>query len=321
MENKQLMWSLLIHLSRNMWSDKPEQGYSRVLKFDEQLWNEIVEYAAEVGINAIVLDVGDAVVYKSHPEISIEGAWSREKVHEEIEKLKKLGIALYPKLNFSTCHDAWLGEYGKIVSTPTYYEVCKDLIHEVIDIFENPEYMHLGMDEEWDDFGIFGRRRDLECSRFNDLYFHDLNFFCDCAREKGSNPWIWADAYWRYPKLFVEKVPKDVLVSPWDYDYLLSDRIDLDRKPIVHNSIYELPEAGYNVVPCGSNYLTVVNIDHLTRYTMDKADHNHVMGFMMSSWTPTLADRKYTIFEGIQLVGNAIKNFQAKEREFINLHI
>ncbi len=315
------MWSLLIHLSKNMWSDKPEQGYSRVLKFDEDVWNETVKYAAEVGINAIVLDVGDAVVYESHPEISIEGAWTREKVHEEIEKLKKLGIALYPKLNFSTCHDAWLGEYGKMVSTSVYYEVCKDLIHEVIDIFENPEYMHLGMDEEWDDFGIFGRRRDLECSRFNDLYFHDLNFFCDCAREKGSKPWIWADAYWRYPEKFVEKVPKDVLVSPWDYDYLLSDRIDLDRRPIIHNSIYELPEAGYNVVPCGSNHLTVVNMDHLTRYTMDKADHNHVMGFMMASWANTAADRKYTIFEGIQLMGNAIKDFYAKEREFRNLHI
>ena len=62
--------------------------------------------------------------------------------------LRALGIEPLPKLNFSTCHDAWLGPYSRMVSTPAYYDVCRDLIDEVAELFGGPRFFHLGMDEE-----------------------------------------------------------------------------------------------------------------------------------------------------------------------------
>ena len=85
--------------------------------------------------------------YESHPELAVNGSWSREALEKEIAYAKSLGIELIPKLNFSACHDIWLGEYSRMLSTRVYYQVCADLIAEVCDIFK-PRFFHLGMDEE-----------------------------------------------------------------------------------------------------------------------------------------------------------------------------
>jgi hypothetical protein len=45
-------------------------------------------------------------------------------------------------------HDAWLGSYARYVSTEPYYQVCADLIAEVMQLFDSPRLFHLGMDEE-----------------------------------------------------------------------------------------------------------------------------------------------------------------------------
>ena len=66
----------------------------------------------------------------------------------EVKRLREMGLEPIPKLNFSTCHDTWLGPYARMVSTPKYYEVAKDLIAETIELFDKPRLFHLGMDEE-----------------------------------------------------------------------------------------------------------------------------------------------------------------------------
>ena len=69
-------------------------------------------------------------------------------MRDEVVRLREMGLEPIPKLNFSTCHDAWLGPYARMVSTPQYYQVVKDLIAETIEMFGNPRLFHLGMDEE-----------------------------------------------------------------------------------------------------------------------------------------------------------------------------
>ena len=143
MKNNQKMWGLLVHLSNSEWRIK----YDR-LNFDDEVWEYITDESQKIGINTIVLDVGDGIRFDSHPEICAENAWSKERVKEEIEKCRQKGISLIPKLNFAAIHDIWLGDYHRMVSSPIYYKVCADLIKEVYDIFDSPEYIHIGMDEE-----------------------------------------------------------------------------------------------------------------------------------------------------------------------------
>ncbi|MGB9620253.1 MAG: Tat pathway signal protein, partial [Armatimonadota bacterium] len=150
-----MIWGYLIHLGYNMWLDreapeldKPDLSAKSYLRFDEELWDELLPAMSAAGVNTLVIDLGEGVRYASHPEIAVDGSWSVEKLQAEVERLRSMGIEPIPKLNFSATHDAWLGPYSRMVSTSTYYEVCRDLIGEVIEIFDGPPLFHLGMDEE-----------------------------------------------------------------------------------------------------------------------------------------------------------------------------
>ena len=147
MKNNQKLWGVLVHLSCDMWlGEQNEQPLKAV--FDENMWNDIIEKTADSGMNTIVLDVGNGVRFFRHPEIAKEDAYSPEWVREQVEKCRKKGIALIPKLNFSTAHDYWLGDYCRMISSSVYYKVTKELIEDVYEIFCHPQYIHLGMDEE-----------------------------------------------------------------------------------------------------------------------------------------------------------------------------
>ena len=92
----------LMHLSCNMWwdrrfraSDAPQRKdkfYEPRLRFDEGLWRDVITHMAEAGMNMVVIDVGDAVVCDSHPEIAVEGAWSANKVRQELDFCRRLGV-------------------------------------------------------------------------------------------------------------------------------------------------------------------------------------------------------------------------------------
>ena len=108
---KKLDWCFLIHLSDNMWNDFIERKgatarpLSTKMTTEKDVWDEVTEYAAKEGCDSILIDLGDAVQYKSHPEIAVEGAWTVEYLKEELDRLRGLGLKVYPKLNFSTSHD------------------------------------------------------------------------------------------------------------------------------------------------------------------------------------------------------------------------
>ena len=89
-----------------MWEEyisphRPFRGYRPDLELSESLWDDAVVKMADNGINMIVIDLGDAVKYKSHPEIAVNNAWSTTKLRNELDKMRKLGLEPIPKMNFS----------------------------------------------------------------------------------------------------------------------------------------------------------------------------------------------------------------------------
>ena len=157
MEKNRLTWAALFHLGRNFGGDNagfrvgddPVTSFGfKKMDFDEAIWREATERMANGGVNTVVLDLSEGVVYPSHPELAVEGSWSADKLRGEVVRLGNMGIEAIPKLNFSTSHDTWLGEYGRMVSTRTYYRVCREIIADVFDIFGTPRFFHIGYDEE-----------------------------------------------------------------------------------------------------------------------------------------------------------------------------
>ena len=150
--------AVLLHLGHNMWCDYLPEDMDNglladhkpdtVLRSKENLWRRAIDRMVEQKMNMLVIDIGEALIYPSHPELAIEGSWTPEKMQEEIRRLKDLGIEAIPKLNFSTTHNGWLKHYRRMVSTKEYYRVCEDVIRDTGEIFGTPRFFHIGYDEE-----------------------------------------------------------------------------------------------------------------------------------------------------------------------------
>ena len=157
--------ALYIELGHNMWCDWPTQVMGDDLEeavlllpkhkrpdlsliLVDSLWRKVTDYAALNGINMLVVDLGEGLQYPSHPELSIEGSWSPDKMRKEIKRLNALGIEVIPKLNFSCTHNGWMKDYRHMVSSAPYYQMCSDVISDVMEIFGHPRFFHIGYDEE-----------------------------------------------------------------------------------------------------------------------------------------------------------------------------
>lgn len=282
------IWSYLAHLSTNMWCDRPAdrfnteyrriRGLSDKLLFSENVWLEWTGRMQETGVNQVVIDVGDGVRFPSHPELAIEGSWSPQKMRDEVDRLEKLGIEAIPKLNFSTSHDSWLKEYHRQVSTPEYYRVCEDLIGDIIEIFGNPRFLHIGYDEE----SMKQAYMDFSVVRQGELWWHDFKWFLETVEKKGSRPWCWADAGVNRPDEFISRCPKSALLSNWYYWMPFDSTVKQVR-------LYErLDEAGFDQVPCGSVWGVPDNFQTTASYCHRRFDHSHLKGFLMANWARTL---------------------------------
>jgi hypothetical protein len=316
-----LIWAILLHLSYNMWEDHiPEEfldenyeiktcgdarqwahGYRPNLTFDDNLWNDLLKEIAKVGMNMVLIDLGDGVKYESHPEIAVNNAWSTKKLHNELEKMKKMGLEPIPKLNFATTHDIWLGAYARMVSTKKYYAVCRDLISEVIDLFDKPRFLHLGMDEET---AAHQKRQKYVVIRQKDLWWDDLYFYIDEVEKKGSRPWIWSDYAWHHPEEFFHKMPKSVLQSNWYY----GTKFGPDVERAKYYSL--LDKYGYDQIPAGSNHSNPDNFGLTVNHCKSSIDPSRLYGFMIAPWRPTLAPCYQRHLEAIDQVASAIVNYE-----------
>jgi len=283
-----MTWAYLAHLSYNMWVDReapeiraphPYLSAEPYLRFDESLWNDILRQMADAGMNMVVIDLGDGVRYGSHPEIAVENAWTPSKLRDELGKARAMGIEPIPKLNFSATHDAWLGPYSRMLSTPTYYEVCGDLIAETIELFDRPRLFHLGMDEETAAHQV---HQAYAVMRQHELWWHDFMFYVSEVEKNGVRAWVWSDYEWEHPELFFQKMPKSVLQSNWYYGQEFSPDINYVK------AYLELEEHGYDQVPTGSNWSTPANFEATVRFCQEHIAPERLLGFLQTVWHPTL---------------------------------
>lgn len=312
-----LIWANLIHLSYNMWCDRGVDSRSSApahtvaqpyLRFDECLWQELIEAMRGAGINAVVLDLGDGVRYESRPEIAVEGAWSPDRLRRELDRLRAAGIEPIPKLNFSTAHDAWLGPYARMVSTPEYYRVCSDLIREVCAVFDRPRLFHLGMDEETAEHQ---RNYAYAVMRQHELWWDDLLFLVTEVERCGSRAWIWSDYVWRHPDVFYARMPRSVVQSNWYYEASFDTEPTTGAQPYAYDRAYlayrDLSAEGFDQIPTGSNWSSPINFEATVRHCLRNVRLEGLMGFLQAPWLPTLPDCRDRHLEAIGQVAAACR--------------
>ena len=299
---KEKMWAYFIHLSDNMWMDtwidKSIAPFYEELSVDENVWRKVLEFLPSQGFNTVLIDVGDAMQYERHPEISVKGAWSKDKLRKELNYIRSLGMTPIPKLNFSACHDAWLKEYSRMLSTPIYYQVCKDLIEEVVEVFDNPEYFHLGMDEEISDYQ---RAMKFSCVRNGELWWHDVYYLFDVCEKLGTRPWVWSDYCWRNRELFLEKMPKSALLSNYWYNRMKKNP-DGTYKEVAVETYRILEQNGYDQVPtCSSIEGDYFSAERTMELGKEIIAPERLVGYMTAPWHCTRTrDYYYLLHDAYQ---------------------
>ncbi len=303
MTKNKMIWAYLLHLGYNMWADReaPEWPSEYVnarpyLRCDISLWHDVLLKLKEAGVNMVVIDLGEGVQYASHPELAVHGSWAPERLKAELARIRSMGLEPIPKLNFSTAHDAWLGPYSRCVSTDTYYGVCKDLIAEVIDLFDKPRFFHLGMDEET---AQHQRHYDYAVIRQHDLWWHDFLFLVDQVEKGGVRAWIWSDYVWHHPEAFFARMPKSVLQSNWYYGAEFNEQINYVK------AYLDLEAHGYDQVPTGSTWSCVENFPRTVAYCREHIVPERLLGFLQTVWKPTLEATRERHVQAIELAAQS----------------
>ena len=323
--------AVLVHLGANMWCDWYPEGtdLGKVGKFPpdtqlgtrDDLWREVIDHAAAKGLNMVVIDIGEGLVYPSHPELAIRGSWPAAKLRAEVERIRSLGLEPIPKLNFSTSHNGWLKHYRRIVSTPAYYKVCEDVLADVHEVFGHPRFIHIGCDEETAHHQCAGGQFQYVSVRLGDAWWCDFLHLVKTVERLGARAWAWSDYGWAHPEEFVARCPKSVVLSNWFYDegdggFDIGANAAPDRVRL--SNFYLLKKAGYDQIPCASNYIGWKRREHgkgaddVIGRTVELGrrdlDNGHLLGFMMASWQVSRnRKRADCTLHGIDLMADALE--------------
>ena len=314
------MWAYLIHLGTNTmcdcvpssWGSFPKEelpgfGPSDVLRCDDAMWREAVDAHFAAGMNTLVIGLAEGVVYPSHPELAVKGSWSVEKLRRELARIRNMGVEVVPKLNFSAAHDTWLRDYGRMVSTETYYRVCSDVLRDVWEIFDHPRLVHLGYDEEnWSNQGKY----EFAVVRQGELWWHDFLWFVKTVEDLGMQAWIWTDCNRANPETFYRRMPRSVLQSNWYYGVNFTgkdeppDMKDAEKRRLEYYE--DFARAGFGQVPCGSNWYHDGNFPALARFCREHIPASSLRGMLMAPWFKTLPENRAKLLSSAREMAQAI---------------
>ena len=321
--------ALLLHLGHNMWGEwMPQSVWHAIpkhlrpdltLRMRDDLWRRATDRMAERGLNMIVVDIGEGLVFPSHPELAIEGSWSADKLRGGVERLRAMGLEPIPKLNFSASHDGWLKDYHRMLALPEWYKVAKDVIRDVSEIFSRPRFFHLGWDEETI---LFAPGRDYFVMRQADLWWHDFLYTVECVEALGSRAWVWSDFGWEH-KEFFERCPKSVVQSNWYYDEQLGGTsLDPEVNKHAHRlaAFDALEKAGFDQIPCGTNWAKCgargksgKGGDDIMRLVVShcrqRISKEHLLGFLMAPWEMLSSEKGLSVnLKAIDLFVEALQS-------------
>lgn len=334
-----LAWGILLHLSTNMWGDWTPDGvypksledelrmiregkltfdcsrncYRDYFSTDWDCWRDETECARRAGLNMVLIDLGNAYRFPSHPELGVNGSLDEAALRRELARIRGLGLEPVPKLNFSAGHDQWLREYHCMTSSRKYYEVVSDLIRDVCEAFDYPRYFHLGFDEEI--YAACGGRRHC-VMRTGSAWWKDLKFAVTEAERQGAQAMVWSDKICTGRVEFFRNMPKSVLQVPWYYGNDFS-AANLTWKPELERdtgwdshknlaaALVELSSRGYDIMPCTSNWSTDDAAEKMLKFCRANLDPSRVKGYLTTSWLRSSPEDHHRVCDAIRLLGDA----------------
>jgi hypothetical protein len=235
---------------------------------------------ARYKINHLIAETEAGIAYKSCPEVWVRPMAKPEDVKELVRFAKAHFMKVTPLLQ-TLGHSEWVFRYDKHLDicedtsipyaycpeNPNTYKFIFPIIDETLDIFDNPEYFHIGHDEV-DMLGHFPAHD--ECKKLGkpELVYRDTMTLYHYLKQKKVKTMMWGDILLKpYFAEHIDKLPKDILICDWHYDPATTQR-----------SVDFFQDKGFQVLGCG--WYDPVNIEGFARYCDDKKS----LGMMVTIW-------------------------------------
>lgn len=319
------IWGDLLHLGMNMWCDwenpaPMSYGWEETVirwpsdkvRADMSVWRDWTDAMAREKLNMAVIDIGEALVYPSHPELAAKGAFTPKKMREELDRLRGMGIEPIPKLNFSAGHNAWMKEYRRMMGTDEYRKVCADVIADVCEIFGRPRFFHIGYDEET--AGHQGRFQYVVV-RQGEAWWTDFLSIVEGVERCGARAWCFSDMSWRHLDQFLERMPKSVVQCPWNY------KANAEHPEYVQ-SVESMLEAGYDMIPDVGTFSaksqdaigTLEGRNLIERFSRNDYPRKQLLGFLLCSWARPVPYHREKGLKSIAYFGDMKRRFEEASR-------
>ena len=321
MKKEQMMWAVLLQLGNNIWA-KPgditpygleeEESYHDYVYSDRETWRKVTEYLPSCGINTVVIDLGEALKLDCHPELAVPGSWEKDEFKKELSRLRSLGLTPIPKYNFSTSHNAWMQEYGDMVGTKLYKQVCDDIVKEVIEIFDKPEFFHFGFNDE---NSAYQKYYPVKIVRTWGERVEDATRMFQICLEQGVRPWMWADVDtvngFGGKERFCNYIPKEVLLSNLTKKLVI--RMEGSPDAPQTRQYIDLADWGYQQVPTCYRWQWMLNEKETMRYCQDYVAEGSIQGYMTAPWLPVRPEYYEGILYVLDMFAYAKKTFYKED--------
>ena len=288
--------AVLLHLGSNMWrkkgyvsgKNKNEEDfiYREEMYCQKDVWTRITSLLPKMGFNTLLIDIGEGVRLDSHPEIAVPGAWSKDELREELARLRALGLNPVPKFNFSPCHSAWMGDWAYRIGTPEFDLFAKELIEEVIELFDTPTFFHIGEEEE--DYA--SQHNYIAIIRSPEKKSKDTRYLLNVVEEKGVRPALWMNQtmldVFGGDKSIRDQIPSDTLFFTWNYN-AHREMSTLEESDDYIKLIHHFAALGFDVIPTTSTWNWHLNTKEVMISCKKFVPDEHLAGFMTASWMLT----------------------------------
>ncbi len=235
---------------------------------------------ARYKINHIIAQAENGIAYKSCPEVAVRPMAKPEEIKELVKFAKSHFMKVTPLFqtlghcewifrydkHFDLCEDTTL-PYAYCPENPDTYKFLFPVLDETIDIFDNPEYVHIGHDEV-DMLGHFPVHE--ECKKLGkaELVYRDTLTLYNYLKKKNIKTMMWGDILLKpYFADHIDKLPKDIVICDWHYD-----------PATTQPSVDYFQDRGFQVL--GSGWYDPVNIEGFARYCHDKKS----LGMLDTVW-------------------------------------
>jgi hypothetical protein len=204
-----------------------------------------------------------------------------------------------------------------MTSSAKYYEVVADVIRDTCEVFGNPRYFHIGFDEE---VYVACRSRKVCVMRSGSQWWKDMLYCVDQVERNGARAMLWSDSICAGREEFFKRMPKSVMQIPWYYgknfsDEMLKWKTEFEKKldwSIQRNlaaSILELANAGYDIMPCTSNWSCDEAADAMLSFCKKRVDPARIKGLFTAPWLKPVAAEDEKFRKGIKLFADAKRKY------------